>query len=1018
MKKILLILLALCMGVSNYTYAQSRKITGTVTSADDGAPLPGVSVQLTGTTTGTQTNSQGVYSITVPSASGSLSFTYIGYTSKTVSIGAGNVQNVTLAASSRSLNEVIVSSYGVAQTKREVGGSISRINSNEFANQPIASLQTALQGRASGVTVIANNGIPGGGINVRIRGIGSFNGITSPLYVVDGVQLSGETFSGFTQTNTLAGLNPSDIESIEVLKDAASSSIYGAQGANGVVLITTKKGKAGKTKFNFNYYQGRQSSIKLFDVLNTQEFYQVRYEALANANPTASATAVRNAALGNINLPTTATDADIAAASTTNWQDYAFKTGTVQNFEGAINGGNEKTTFYTSGTYQNFQTIITKADFRRGTFKVNLDHKASDKFSINANLNLSTVGQKGPFSVSGSNLGSPAFAASTILPANPVYNADGTYFGLPGSGQAFTGVLNQNIVAVNDYNVNDTRTNQLIGSFTANYNISPSLQFKSFYSMDYRALTGKSFRDPRTNDAFAVKGSVEAYTDARTNLQTTQTLNYNKAFNQDNKLNALAGFEYRKQINQQLYLYGTGVPSPLFQNAGATAVSVDIDQTFTGYKTLSYFGRLQYTYKQRYSLSGNLRYQGSSRFGLNEKFGFFGGVTGAWTIKEENFMKNVSWVDDLKLRGSIGTAGIDNGIGNFASLALYGTGPLYNGASGIAFNQLANPGLQWEKSTQYELGLDFSLFRNRISGNFTYYVKKNSNLLLNQPVSSITGFTSITGNVGTIKNSGPEVEITTVNIQGRDRNAFRWTTDFNFTYTKNEVTGLYNGLQILPSDVSVRVGSPYGSIFTFPYAGVSPATGRPMWYDVNNNITYSPVAADRRYIGSTLLPKFNGGLTNTFSFQGFDLSGLITYQYGQIASDSQVAFLYENGRRLINVLQDVYDRRWTAPGQITDVARPYDGGSEPQGIASTGGSRTYFKTDFIRLKQAQFGYNFGAKFLSKYKINTLRAYVQATNLVTITKFPGYDPEFYDPANGNAGSIPNSKNITFGVQLGF
>ncbi|RYE27176.1 MAG: SusC/RagA family TonB-linked outer membrane protein [Sphingobacteriaceae bacterium] len=1014
MKQKLLIFFLFGLFALQSAFAQTRKITGTVKGSDDGLPLPGVSVMIQGTRIGTQTNAQGDYSIVLPNSSATgLTFTYIGYASKTIQIGSSNVVNTTLSSDSKSLNEVIVSSYGVSQTKREVGGSISKINSSEFANQPIASLQTALQGRAAGVSVIANNGIPGGAINVRIRGLGSFTGNGQPLYVVDGVQLSGETFTGFTQTNTLAGINPSDIETIEVLKDAASSSIYGAQGANGVVLITTKKGKAGKTNFNFNYYQGRQSVIKTFDVLNTQDFYNVRLEALTNANPTATATAIRNAALGNIGLPTTATDADIAAAPTTNWQDYAFKTGIVQNFEAAANGGSDKTTFYTSATYQDFATIITKADFKRGTFKMNVDHKASDKLSFNTNLNLSSVGQKGPFAVSGSFLGSPAFAASTILPSNPIFNADGTYYGLPGSGQSFIGVLNQNIVAVNEYNTNNTQTNQLIGSFTANYNITPSLQFKSFYSMDYRSLNAKSFRDPRTNDAFAVRGSVETFNDNRTNFQTTQSLNYNKAFNQDNKLSGLVAFEYRSVNSQQIYLYGTGVPSPAFQNAGATAVPVDIDQTYTGYKTLSYFGRLQYTFKQRYSVSGNIRYQGNSKFGDTNKFGLFGGLTGAWTISEEPFLKNVSWIDDLKLRATAGSAGIDN-IGNFASLALYGTGPLYNGASGIAFTQLANPGLKWERSTQYDLGLDWSLFKNRVSGNFSYYLKRNTNLLLDQPISSLTGFTSVSSNVGTIENSGPEVEITTVNFQ--TKGGFRWSTDFNFTYTKNRITKLYNDLQILPSDFNTRVGYARGSIFTFPYAGVSPATGRPMWYDINNNITYSPTAADRRYIGSGLLPKYTGGITNNFSYKGFDLSGLIQYQYGQIATDSQVGFLYENGRRLINVVEDVYNRRWMTPGQITDVARPYDGGSEPQGIASTSGSRLLFKTDYIRLKQAQIGYNFAAKMLKKYKINTLRAYVQGTNLFTITKYPGYDPEYFDPTNANAGAIPQSKNVTFGIQL--
>ncbi|RYE27275.1 MAG: TonB-dependent receptor [Sphingobacteriaceae bacterium] len=1015
MKQKLLIFFLFGLFALQSALAQTRKITGTVTGSDDRLPLPGVSVQVTGTRTGSQTNAQGSYTVTVPIDAKSLTFTYIGYSSKTVQLGNQTTINLTLTSDNKALSEVVVTGYGITQKKSEIGGAISTINGSEFANQPIASLQTALQGRAAGVVVTANNGIPGGAINVRIRGVGSFSGSTQPLYVVDGVQLSGDSFGGFTQSNSLAGINSSDIESIEVLKDAASTSIYGSSGANGVIIITTKKGKAGKTKLNFNYYTGRSSTIKTFDVLNTQEYIQMRTEAYQNANPLVAATAIRNAVLGEIGQPTTLNNEQVAALPTYDWQKQAFHTGLVSDYELSANGGSDKTTFYVSGAYNIQSAVITKSDFRRGTFKVNLDHKVNDKLSFNGNINLSTFTQKAPFAISGSFLGSPAFSSSLILPSNPIYNADGTYYGLQGSGQTFYGILNNNIVATNEYNKSNQATNQLIGSFSANYNILPALQFRSFYSMDYRTIDGQNYSDPRTNDAYSIKGSKNAFNDNRANILTDQILSYNKTFNEDHKVSALVAFEYRQQQSHQIGAYATGLP-PGYTNLSAAAVPTTTYESYTGFKTLSYFTKEQYTYKNKYSLGASIRYQGSSRFGSNNQFGWFPGLSLAWTFSQENFLKDVSWIEDLKFRASTGSAGNDNPIGNFDARSLFSAGYIYAGSPGEAPVSLANPNLKWEKSTDYNLGIDYSLFKNRISGSFGVYLKRSTNLLLAQPVISTSGYGSVTTNVGAMDNKGIEAEITTVNFQ--TKGGFRWSSDFNFSVNQNTVKKLYNDLQILPSNLSVRVGWDYGSIYTYKYAGVNPATGRSMWYDGNGNTTYAVNASTDRYNIGTTLPKFTGGFTNTFSYKGFDLNVLLQYQYGQKAYDSQIAFLYEDGRRSFNTLQSVYDSRWTTPGQLTDISRPYNGGSEAQSsAATTASSFLYFKTDYIRMKEAQVGYTVPAKLLSRIKINSLRVYAQATNLFTITKFPGYDPEYYDTTNNNAGAIPTSKNVTFGVQLG-
>lgn len=1010
MKQKLLSIFLVCVLLAGAAFAQDKRITGKVTAREDGLPLPGVSVKVSGTTIGTQTDVNGNYSISAPSSAKTLEFSFIGFSTQLTTIGAKTTINVGLDLDAKQLSEVVVTGYGVQQ-KREIGGSITKVTGDQFENQPITSFEKALQGRAAGVQVASNNGIPGGAINVQIRGVNSFSGGSQPLYVVDGVQLNGATFAGYTQTNTLAGINSNDIESIEVLKDAASSAIYGAQAANGVVIITTKKGKAGKTNFKANIYTGTVDPLKFIDGLNTQEYIALRQEALRNGLPRNTAATNRATVLTEINQPSTLTDAEIAALPTYDWQDAAFRTGIVRNYELSASGGNEKTTFFTSGAFNTQQGTVTKVDFQRATFKASLDHKATDKLTITSNINLANIIQKTPsLGTDGSSLGSPAFSASLLPPAIPIYNADGSY------NRTVPGILNQNIILVNDYNTGDQKTNQLIGSVSADYKFTKELSFKTFGSVEYASLVGQSYRDPRTPDGATFNGLGQAFNNQRSNIQSTSTLTFNKSFNQLHKFSSFVGFEYRYDNSSTITAQGTNYPSFLFRTISAAGTPFGVNQTFTGYKQLSYFGRVGYNFKDKYIINANFRYTGNSRFGADNLFGFFPGVTFAWNVNEESFLKGVSWVNNLKFRASYGQTGRDSGIGNFASRSLYSAGPVYANVSGILPAGLANPALAWERVTGLDLGVDFSLFKDRLSGSFGVFQTDNDDLLLNQPLLSTTGFTSITTNVGAIRAKGIELELTTQNFN--TKSGFRWSTSFNFTWTNNEIKSLYAGLQILPSDPSIRVGSPLTSIYTFPYAGVNPATGRPLFTDINNNLTYLPVAADRRFVGQSAAPWF-GGLTNDLSFKGFDVNVLFQYQYGQRLSDGQETFLRELGRRQFNTYREAYDARWTTPGQITHIPRAYSGaggtGTEPQGQAPIAGENLFQKTDYIRLRTAQVGYAVPTSVLNKVKVNSLRVYLQGSNLWTNTTFNGYDPEFSGTATG---IVPQTKNFTFGLQLGF
>jgi TonB-linked SusC/RagA family outer membrane protein len=1006
MKKLVLSLFILCTLLFS-AVAQERTVTGTVTSSDDGLPLPGVSVKVKEVSgTGVSTGSDGKFSIRINGSAKTLVFSSIAFLTQEVAI-SGSVVNIKLSPDAKGLSEVIVTGYGV-QTKREIGGAISKVTGDQFENQPMASFEKALQGRAAGVQVAASNGIPGGAINIQIRGLGSFTGGTQPLYIVDGVQLSASTFGGFgIQTNTLAGLNSNDIASIEVLKDAASTSIYGAQGANGVVLITTKKGKSGATKFGANFYTGITQQMRDYNVLNSQQFYQMRSEAFGNANPRWGADRVRANVLTEMTQPTTATDADIAAIPTYDWQDEIFKTGKINNYEINATGGNEKTTFYSSASYNKADATLTKIDFRRANFKVNIDHKATEKLSFNTNINLTNIRQKSaPLGTDGSSLGNPAFAAPLFAPFIAIYKPDGTY------NAPLPGLLNQNVVQVTDFNSGEQRTNQLIGSVSATYKILPTLFFKSFASVEFAAISGDSYRDPRTNDGATFNGLGQVFNNTRSNVQTTQTLNYGDKFGK-HKIDGFVAFEYRVDQSNQIEAAGTGYPSYLFRNISAAATPYSVNETFTGYKMLSYFGRAQYNFDDKYIVSANLRYAGSSRFGVDDQFGFFPGVTFAWNMDRESFLKNANWISSLKFRAGYGQVGRD-GIGNFDARSLYAANGLYNGVTGIAPANLANPALQWEKTTGLDLGIDYAFFNNRVSGTVGVFRENKDNLLLAQTLSSISGFSSITTNVGSMVRKGVEVELTTQNF--RNANGFNWSTSFNFTYVTNTVKSLYDGLQQLPADVSTRVGFPFGAVFTYEYAGVNPANGRPMIYDANGNLSYNFVAADRKLIGTSYAPYF-GGLTNSFSYKGIELEFLFQYQYGQIQQDSQETFARELGTRAaFNTYTEAYNRRWTTPGQITDIPRAYNGGTEVGGnVGRLTGSNLFQATDYIRLRTVQLGYNFPKSLLGKAKINSLRLYAQGTNLITFTNFDGYDPEF---SGTSLGIIPNAKNLTFGIQVGF
>jgi TonB-linked SusC/RagA family outer membrane protein len=1014
MRKILLLLCGVLFMIGQLT-AQTRTVSGKVSDAT-GTPVANASVIVKGTRTGTTTNANGNFSFTVPAGAKSLVISAIGLAPMEMTIPTSGNVNVTLQQDDRKMDEVIITGYQTRRKKDEAGA-ISTVRGKEIENLPNPSLDKALQGRAAGVLVQSNSGIPGGGINVRIRGTGSFLSGTQPLFVIDGVQLNTRSDANFTESNPLAFLNPNDIESIDILKDAASAAIYGAQASNGVVIVTTKKGRAGKTKFQFNSYVGQATALNKLNVLNSQQLFQLRAEAIGNTNNlSANDLLIKRTVLNEFRIPITNITTDkgaddaIAALPTYDWQDAAFRSGAIQNYEFSASGGNDKTTFRISSSYNLQEAIVTAANFQRGTLKLDLSNKASEKLTINTSINASSFNQNVPFATSGSFLGSPAFASATILPFNPIYNPDGTYFGVP--PQNIAGVLNQNVIAVNEFNKGFNRTNQLVGNISADYKISQWLTYRPFFGIDYRLVQGKRFTDPRTPDGFNRKGFGQVESEWNTNVLSTQTLNFNFNVEEKHKIDGLIGFEYRRENQEGIGATAEGFPTYQFTTLNTAATPLTSSEFFTGYRRQSVFSNINYNLDGKYILSGIMRYDGSSRFGENYRYGLFPSIRAAWNIDEENFLQNSDWISSLRLRASYGITGNDQ-IGNFDGLGLYGAASPYSGSPGITFSQLANPELRWEKNKTANLGLDFSFLSNKIFGSLEVYDRITSDLLLSQPVQFTSGFGSITRNVGSISNRGIELTLGVQPIRSSRQDGFNWTSTFVFTYNKNKVAKLYDNLQELPGDPGTRVGKELGSVFTQQYAGVSAATGRPMWYDSLKNITYQPQNKDRVYIGD-VQPNFWGGWTNNFTYKGFTLDVFFQYEYGRMANDGQVNFMLENIARL-NSFVDVYDNRWTTPGQITWYPRMRSAGAEPKGSAAQSGSRMWFKADYIRLKNVTLSYDLKNEVIRRLKINNARFFLQGANLWTSSDWFSYDIEFVGTATG---IVPQSRNITAGIQLGF
>jgi TonB-dependent starch-binding outer membrane protein SusC len=1021
MRKVLLMFTVL-FSLASVIMAQERTISGKVTSVEDGSSLPGVNVLLKGTSIGTVTDADGNYKLSITDDGGTLVFSFIGLTTLEIGIGSRAVIDAQMASDITQLSEIVVVGYGTLE-KSNISSAIGSVKGDAVRNMPVPSLDRALQGRVSGVQVNANSGIPGGATQVRIRGVGSVSGGNDPLYIIDGVQITAGDRSrrtGANTSNVLNGLNFNDIESFEVLKDAAAASIYGAQAANGVILITTKKGKSGAPKIDLNYYYGQTDIIKKLELLTSSEWINLRQEALTNLyNPYNVFQEGASTLLANTEIQRQYGNAD--AFSNYDWQHIASRIGKMQNADISVSGGNQNNKYYISGSYNKQDAQFLSTDFERIALRTNFDNKVNEKISFETRFNFSTVKQRAPISF-GFNTNNVVVQAVGIQPFNDPYFSNGSInnaFFYPGPLGS-----NSNPLWVNSVNPATSLTNQFIGSFAVNYAITNDLTFRSSYALDYSVIDEQAFSDPRTPAGGANNGVVTSLNTTVSNLTVDQTLTYNKTFNDIHNINAIGGFSYRREITQGFNATGIGIAAPSFNQTLNGTTPNAVASAFGIFKLTGLFARLNYTLNDKYILSATLRRDGSSRFGSGNKFGYFPAFSAAWKMHEEGFMQGIAnVVSELKPRASFGITG-NQDIGNFSSLNLFTSAVAfgYNGNGGISFNNLGNPNLQWEKNQSVNFGLDFAFTSSRrVTGSVDYFIRTTKDLLLPQILPSNSGFTAITENIGELENRGWEFLVSTQNLVGE----FKWSTDFNITFLKNEVTRLINEGEDLPNN-GLWVGKPLGQQFQVRYAGVNPADGRSMWLDVNGNITYSPVANDRVFMtrgsGSALVPEYYGGLTNTISYKGVELSAFFQFNVGQLAFSNFAAFSASDFRFETNQLGEIKDR-WQQPGDITSIPRLYPGGQEPgsapswQGDGQTGHDRFIDDASYLRLKQVQLSYQLPSSWISKLKLSSAKIYCQGVNLWTLTEYTGLDPEFTAGAT-DIGVIPQGKSFIAGVQLGF
>lgn len=1012
--------LIVLLSMTAWSFAQDKTVTGLV-SDQNGFPLPGVSIVEVGTSNGTQTDFDGNYEITVEEGA-SLRFSYIGQKTVNRTVGRSNIMNVTLEEDAENLEEVVVVGYG-SRSRELSTSSISTVSSEKIETfVPSTSIDNILQGQAAGVQVTSANGRPGNTAFVQIRGVGSINAQTTPLYVIDGVPIPIDTERDF---NPISNINPSDIESFSILKDAATVSKYGSRGANGVVLITTKKGKAGDAQIKFSSSYGFGERIPdPFDLMDTRQKLELerQFAALgigaASSLPGATADAAERARL---------------IALDTDWEEELLRNSVIQSNNLSISGGEEKLTYFMSLGYDKNTGIIQNLNgFERIAARLNTTYQAKDWLNIGANFSVSRSSTDLPRDRN--NVQNPIRAMYDYNPWDPLYltNEDGSIVtddqGDPVYNPTTTGFPVARAIQTEPEN---NRNLLLIGNLSADVTISDKFSnrfsvglISNRYNRTNRSIAGGVLQGFVGNADFPGTQTDNFELDFEYNVNNVFT--YTDTFGGKHNVSASLLLEYNENIRTDLFATSRGFPSPFIPYQDVAAEATDAGSVEARRILFSQGAFVDYDYDGRYILSGSLRRDGSSRFGQDNKYGYFYSGSLAWNIANEAFMEE-SIFNTLKLRASYGTSGNQN-IGDFEYLNLLTFENTYNGQTTALPVGVGNPQIQWEAQAILDIGLEFGLWNNRVNGVMDYFVKNSDKLLLDRPISYIAGDenNSIFSNVGKIQNSGIEVSLNADIIRTAD---FRWNLGGNITFIDNEVKALIDDQDIITGtfgDNILRVGEEINSYYAVEYAGVNPANGEPLYYDLEGNITNEfSDGFQQLQQGKSPIADFEGGFSTAFSYKGFGLRGNFVFKSGNYIYNFQRSSGISISNIAANQRVEAFNY-WKEPGDVDVLPSPLY-----QSTADQVSTRFLEKGDYVRLRTLTLDYNMPGRLLDGTGLNAVRIYATGQNLLTFTEFNG-DPEVglgsaesgepgdegFVPGSFNLFSYPNLRSYTFGVEIGF
>ncbi|WP_286858279.1 MULTISPECIES: SusC/RagA family TonB-linked outer membrane protein [Sphingobacterium] len=985
----------------------NASLIGTVIDATTKEPIEGVTIQLEAVTHSVKTDRNGKFQfVTGQKLPFSLILTFVGYQKKKIIVNTSPAV-IELSPSSEDLEEVVVVGYGT-QKRRDLTGAVASLPEN-LLKQPVSSLDQTLKGGISGVQVTQTSGQPGGGVSIRIRGGASVQGGNEPLYVIDGFPVYNQTEStgvgSGTPVNPLASINPADIESIEVLKDAAATAIYGSRGANGVILVTTKKGKAGHVQLNYDGSIGAQSVLKKIDVLNAHDFAVLRNEALYDANPSLGQNQYRKQ-----------TELDQLGEGT-NWQKEAFRTGKIQNHQLSLSGGAEKVQYFLGANYFDQEGVIINTDFRRLGFRSNINANPFDRLQVGANLSINkTNAQIAPSGI--------VNALLIMPPTATIYEPNGDYT----LRNPFENIF-ANPIATLKETTNTSNGLRVLGTSFAQYRILKGLQAKVLLGVDLNNRNDKFYLPSYIYEGVGSNGEASLGNLNGTSWLNENTLTYTGVIGQHN-FNALLGFTQQENKNE---VFSAGAQNfvtddLLFNNLQSGSILTRPTSDTYNWVLHSYLARVNYNYANKYYVSASVRRDGSSRFGADNKWGNFPSLAFSWRIINEPFFKQVfPGIDDFKIRTSFGTTG-NQEIGQYQSLStLYSLNYLFgnNVITGFASQRVPNKNLGWETTFQYDAGFDLSLLRNRLQFTVDYYYKKTKDLLLNVEIPWTSGYATSLQNFGSVSNKGLEFGLKSKNLQGN----LSWNTDLNVSFNRNKVLTIGEGAtSYVAGNYIIKVGEPLGTFYGTVIDGIlqsgeengkgaltgnaNPKAGDRLYKDINGDGQFT-TANDRTIIGNAQ-PDFIFGISNTLSYKGFDLSFLIQ---GTVGND-----LLNINRQNLEMFTGQQNasidalNRWTKdnPSRLYPRAK-----LDPAPVFS---NQFVESGAFARLKSLQFGYSFPKEWLKNAHITNLNLYLAAQNLLTWTSYRGFDPEVTSGSNvqigTDAGIYPAAKSVSVGISLTF